>query len=176
MRLAPTAIPFFAILAAACAGKAEEPAAAPAAPPAPAYAQLLDRDGATKARAVLTETAGGVNIGLVLEGMPAGTYAFHVHEFGLCTPPDFTSAGGHFNPTGMKHGQHKGDLPNVSVGADGTGRIEARIEGATLYSGDTPILDTNGAAVVIHAKPDDGVTDPAGNAGPRLACGAIVTK
>lgn len=175
MRVSTSLIPLAALLAGACASKAEQPAA-PAAPPPAAYAQLLDKDGASKGRAVLTEEGGGVNVGLVLEGWPSGTYAFHVHGVGLCTAPDFTSAGSHFNPTGAKHGQHKGDLPNVVVGADGVGRVEARIEGATLYSGETPILDTDGAAVVVHAKPDDGVTDPAGNAGPRLACGAVITK
>ena len=176
MRLSTSLVPLAAMLATACASKAEQPAAAPAAPPPAAYAQLLDKDGATKGRAVLTEAKGGVDVGLVLEGWPSGTYAFHVHAIGLCTPPDFTSAGPHFNPTGAKHGHHKGDLPNVTVGTGGTGRIEARIDGATLYSGETPVLDTDGAAVVVHAKPDDGVTDPAGNAGPRLACGAVVTK
>ncbi len=162
---------------AACAGQADAPRAeAPSTPPAPAYAELLDKDGVQKARAVLTETAGGVDIGLVVEGWTPGTYAFHIHEFGLCTPPDFVSAGAHFNPSGARHGHHKGDLPNITIGGDGTARVEARIDGAALYSGDTPILDTNGAAVVIHAQPDDGVTDPAGNAGPRLACGAVVTR
>ncbi len=175
MRLPIAAAPLAILALAACAGKAEEPAAPAALPPA-AYAQLLDKDGATKGRAVLTETKGGVDVGLVLEGWPAGTYAFHVHGIGLCTAPDFTSAGPHFNPTNQKHGHHKGDLPNIVVGADGVGRIEARIDGATLYSGETPVLDTDGAAVVVHAKPDDGVTDPAGNAGARIACGAVVTK
>lgn len=176
MRVSTTVMPLAAMLAAACASQAEEPAATPAAPPPAAYAQLLDKDGATKGRAVLTEANGGVDVGLVLEGWSPGTYAFHVHAIGLCTAPDFTSAGPHFNPTNQKHGNHKGDMPNVTVAADGTARIEARIEGATLYSGEMPVLDTDGAAVVVHAKPDDGVTDPAGNAGPRLACGPVVTK
>lgn len=164
-----------ALALAACAGGKSEPATTPA--PAPvAYAQLQDSVGAAKARAVITETKDGVDVGLVATSMPTGTYAFHIHAVGTCTPPDFTSAGGHFNPTDEKHGHHKGDLPNLVVGSDGTGRVEAHVAGVSLTAGKTPIIDADGAAIVIHARPDDGVTDPSGNAGPRLACGVIVTK
>lgn len=141
-----------------------------------ARATLVDAAGAVKATARLEDANGGVDIRMTVRGMPAGTYAFHIHQTAACTPPDFMSAGGHFNPTGAKHGTHAGDLPNITVGADGTANVRARIENAGLASGNTPVMDPDGAAMIIHAKPDDGVTDPTGNAGPRLACGPIVTK
>jgi Cu-Zn family superoxide dismutase len=111
--------------------------------------------------------------------MQRGTYAAHVHTVGACTAPDFTSAGPHWNPTGAQHGRnnpagmHKGDLPNLSVGTDGRGSLEFLIAGAALRGGAAPLLDADGAAVVIHAQADDYRTDPAGNAGARIACGVL---
>jgi Cu-Zn family superoxide dismutase len=111
--------------------------------------------------------------------MPSGTYAAHVHTTGACNPPDFTSAGPHWNPTGAQHGKdnpagmHKGDLPNLIVGANGRGSLEFVIAATTLTGGPDALLDADGAALVVHAQADDYRSDPAGNAGARIACGVL---
>jgi Cu-Zn family superoxide dismutase len=103
----------------------------------------------------------------------------HIHAVGRCQPPDFASAGGHFNPTGQEHGvlnprgPHAGDLASVTVGADGRGRLETTTEMVSLLSGPTSILDPDGSALVVHARGDDFRTDPTGNSGDRIACGVI---
>lgn len=135
--------------------------------------------GLLYARATATQAGDSIRIRVEASGMPRGTYAAHVHTTGACVPPDFTSAGGHWNPTGHQHGRnnpagmHKGDLPNLSVGTDGRGSFEYTIPGAWLRGGATPMLDADGAALVIHAQADDYRTDPAGNAGARVACGVF---
>src|SRR3546814_8513492 len=88
---------------------------------------------------------------------------------GVCTPPDFSSAGGHWNPMQKQHGKnnpqgmHMGDLPNLLIGTDGRGSMEITVPGADLASGSNPMLDADGAAMVVHAGPDDMVSDPSGN-------------
>lgn len=131
----------------------------------------------------LLQEAGGTRVVASVRGLPAGEYAIHVHAVGACVGPDFTSAGGHFNPDKREHGMmnpagsHQGDLPNIVVtaGADGftRGNIDALRPDLRLRDGDAPLFDADGAAVVVHAKPDDLKTDPAGNAGPRLLCGVV---
>lgn len=102
-----------------------------------------------------------------------------IYTIGRCDTPGFTSAGPHWNPTGKMHGRdapngpHMGDLPNLIAGTDGNGRLEATIPGARLEGGATPLLDADGAAIVIHATADDCRTDPSGNSGARIACGAF---
>jgi Cu-Zn family superoxide dismutase len=102
----------------------------------------------------------------------------HLHATGRCDPPGFTTAGGHLNPAARQHGlrnpagPHLGDLPNLTVAANGTGRMEATIA-ATLTPGQAPLFDADGTALVVHAGPDDMVTDPAGNSGARIACTVI---
>ena len=131
---------------------------------------------------VATATAadeGGLRVRVEAAGMAAGTYGVHVHAVGRCDPPDFASAGSHWNPTTRQHGRlnpmgpHFGDLPNLEVGADGRGIVELSIPGAALRLGGQPVLDADGAAVVIHANPDDYRTDPSGNSGARIACGVL---
>ena len=113
-------------------------------------------------------------------GLKPGPHGFHVHEKGDCSAADFSSAGGHFNPRGRKHGlkspdgPHAGDLPNMLVTKDGSGRFEAKTDAFTLKSGAASIFDSDGSALVIHAGVDDYMTDPTGNAGDRAACGLIV--
>ena len=108
-----------------------------------------------------------------------GPHAFHIHEQGNCELPGFKSAGGHFNPRGKKHGvknpqgHHAGDLPNLVVGSDGEVEIEVIAGGVTLGPGANSLLSKSGTSLVIHADPDDDLTDPAGNAGARIACGAV---
>jgi len=112
-------------------------------------------------------------------GLTPGAHGFHIHDKGDCSAPDGTSAGGHFNPFAKHHGDparpdhHAGDLPMLVAGADGQARFEALMDGISLEVGPGNIL---GRGVVIHAQPDDFTTQPAGNSGPRVACGVITAK
>lgn len=111
-----------------------------------------------------------------LQGLPPGVHAIHVHETGVCVAP-FTTAGGHFNPAGVPHGLqtpaggHAGDLPNIQVSAAGTVDIDVVVRAPLRGTGG--IIDGDGAAIVVHATADDERTDPAGNAGARIACGVV---
>src|SRR5690606_33986790 len=140
---------------------------------------LRNADKETIGTAVLREVPHGVFIHLNIQKLPEGTHAFHVNETGQCNPPDFKSAGGHFNPTNKKHGWlssdgfHLGDLPNVHVPQSGAVEIEVLARQALLQTGQKSLLDTDGAALVIHEGEDDYQTDPAEDAGPRIACGEI---
>ncbi len=151
----------------------------PAQPPVQASAQLVDRNGKTIGTATFRDEAGGVIVNVDVKGLSPGLHAVHVHAVGKCDGPAFTSAGGHFNPAQRKHGlkspdgPHAGDLPNMYVAKDGSGRFEALTDGITLKSGTTSIFDADGSALVIHAGVDDYTTDPTGNAGDRAACGVI---
>ncbi|WP_336972795.1 superoxide dismutase family protein [Sphingobium aromaticiconvertens] len=144
-----------------------------------ARASLMAGDGAARGEASVTEGSDGLHVLVKATGLTPGIHAVHVHMTGTCTGPDFTSAGGHWNPTARKHGMnnpagmHMGDMPNMTVGADGTGQMEYVVAGGLLTTGATPLLDADGAAIVVHAAPDDNVSDPAGNAGGRVACGVL---
>ena len=144
----------------------------------PAAIELRDPGGRLLANATVVE-AGGVRVRVEAAGLVSGTYAVHLHETGLCEPPDFASAGPHWNPTDRQHGRlnpqgpHLGDLPNLNVGADGAGTVEFAIGGTTLRRGGNALLDRDGAALVVHSGPDDYRTDPSGNSGARLACGVV---
>ena len=148
---------------------------APLADGARAVANLRTPDGADVGRATATEVAGGLRFTIDVKGLPHGTHGAHVHMTGTCTPPDFASAGGHWNPTAMKHGSmnpqgpHEGDLPNLIVGTDGRGTVGITIPGATMAG----LLDSDGSALVVHANADDLMTDPSGNSGSRIACGVF---
>jgi Cu-Zn family superoxide dismutase len=128
----------------------------------------------------------GAELQITAHGLPPGVHGIHIHDVGLCDPPDFKSAGPHWNPTGKQHGsqnpngEHIGDLQNVTVAADGT--LKTRIVvpetyltnlGRNVKAGAVQILDANGAAVVIHAKADDYKTDPSGDSGDRIACAVL---
>ena len=145
-----------------------------------AIAELIDTNGEAIGEATLEETPEGVKIALIASLLPPGTHAFHIHEQGSCEPPDFKSAGGHFNPRGKKHGvknpqgHHAGDLPNLVVGADWKVDIEVIAGGVTLGPGKNSLISEKGTALIIHADPDDDATDPSGNAGARIACGVIL--
>jgi Cu-Zn family superoxide dismutase len=141
-----------------------------------AMAMLHDAAGREVGRATVTEVGGGLRVTADLHGLPPGTHGIHVHAVGACDAPAFTTAGGHWNPTMRQHGsmnpngQHGGDLPNLMVGSDGRGTVGAVIPAATLAG----LMDADGAAIVVHAGPDDLMTDPAGNSGGRIACGVFV--
>ena len=144
-----------------------------------AMADLVDGQGQTKGKAMLMQGKDGIHVAVQGVGLPTGVHAVHVHTIGTCTGPDFASAGGHWNPAMKQHGQdnpmgaHMGDMPNMSVVADGTGKMNFVIKGAMLNGGSAPLFDTDGAAIVIHAAADDYKTDPTGAAGGRIACGII---
>ena len=127
-----------------------------------------------------TEFDGGVIVEASLSGLAPGGHGFHVHEKGDCSAPDATSAGGHFNPTGMPHGapdkaeHHLGDLPMLVADAAGNARLNTTIEGLSL--GATSKASILGRAVIVHAAPDDFATQPTGNSGARVACGVIAAK
>ena len=147
-----------------------------------AVADVKNANGQSIGMATLTEVPGGVRIVMDVKGLPPGPKGVHIHEGGKCEAPQFTSAGDHFNPDKKQHGlmnpqgQHAGDLPNITIAADGAGRLETTTNRVTLASGATSIFDADGSALVIHAAPDDFVTDPTGNSGGRSACGVIVKK
>jgi superoxide dismutase, Cu-Zn family len=150
--------------------------------PAPtAKATIVNAQGQQVGEARLTETSGGVKIDLTVEKLPPGVHAFHIHAKGVCTGPDFASAGGHFNPLGKHHGlknpqgPHAGDLPNLTVGPDGRGQATAVNPLVTLKEGKNSLFQPGGTSLVLHEKADDDLTDPAGNAGARIACG-VITK
>jgi Cu-Zn family superoxide dismutase len=144
-----------------------------------ASAELKGADGANRGTATLTQTPTGVLIKATLKGVAPGEHAFHIHGAGVCEPP-FTSAGGHFNPHGKKHGlmasdgPHAGDMPNIHVPASGNLTVEVLNTFVTL-EGDKPhsLLGGKGTSLMLHAKHDDHTSDPAGDAGPRIVCGVI---
>jgi Cu-Zn family superoxide dismutase len=151
---------------------------------APAVAQgakaaLKDANGKDVGAAELTQTPSGVLIRLSIKDLPSGEHAFHVHGVGKCEPP-FTSAGGHFNPGGKKHGlmamegHHAGDMPNLHIPQGGTLVIELVNNAITLDKGKpNSVFQPGGTALIIHAGKDDYKTDPTGEAGGRIACGVI---
>ena len=155
---------------------------ATAATDAPLRAQtvLRDKSGQQVGTATLTEGTDGVRIRVTASHLPPGPKAVHVHAVGTCDPPDFVSAGAHFNPTGRKHGRldpdgsHAGDLPNLVIDAAGSGGLDATTQAVTLKTGAAGSLFTEGGtSLVIHAQQDDEKTDPTGNSGARIACGVI---
>ncbi len=164
----------FAALAAAALLAAPSARAADA-----ASAKMIGADGKPLGTLSLAQTAGGVLIRGELKGLPSGTHAFHIHAVGKCEPP-FASAGGHFNPTHRPHGfetpagGHAGDMPNLHVPASGDVTVETINDRVTLANGKpNSLFGGAGTAFVIHAGSDDYKSDPAGNAGSRIACGVI---
>lgn len=147
-----------------------------------AKATLKDAQGKDVGTATLTPAKGGVKVQVQAANLSPGKHGIHIHAAGKCEPPDFKSAGGHFNPAGKKHGlqspegPHAGDMPNLVVAKNGKGKGTFTAKGATLGDGEGTLFGPDGTALVIHADPDDEKTDPAGNSGARIACGIIEKK
>jgi Cu-Zn family superoxide dismutase len=143
-----------------------------------ASATLTRNDGVPRGTVQIVATGNQVTLMAAATGLEPGPHGIHLHTTGSCALPDFTSAGGHLNPESRAHGsanpagKHAGDLPNLIIQPGGSGSLTADLAG-------TPeqvrgwLFDADGSAVVIHAGPDDYRTDPAGNSGARIACGAL---
>jgi Cu-Zn family superoxide dismutase len=136
---------------------------------------LVGASGQTLGTVRAWQTPGGVTFRIDATGLPLGIHGVHVHAVGRCDPPDFASAGPHWNPAGRKHGfnapagPHAGDLPNVTVAPNGVLGESVTLSGASFAS----LLDADGAALVLHAAADDYLTDPSGNSGARIACAVL---
>jgi superoxide dismutase, Cu-Zn family len=143
-----------------------------------ASAQLKAADGAERGKAWIKDRDGRWEMMLHVEGLPPGVHGAHLHAVGKCDAPDFTTAGAHLNPHDKMHGSqnpqgpHLGDLPNVTIGADGKGMIAVPLSG-TAAALNSALFDADGTSVVVHATADDYRTDPSGNSGGRIVCGVL---
>ena len=152
-----------------------------------AQAKLVNADGNHIGVANVREkSGGGVTIEIDAHNLTAGNHGMHIHTVGNCTlgtTPTFSSAGGHFNPTGAQHGSanplgpHAGDLPNLTVKENGNVATTVTSERVTLQAGQSnSLFDADGSAIVIHEVADDNMTNPTGNSGSRIVCGVIEKK
>ncbi|QGH34250.1 superoxide dismutase family protein [Gracilibacillus salitolerans] len=145
----------------------------------PLEVRLYNPDNDAVGTATFKEQEDLVTVQIKVEGLEQGLHGVHIHEYAKCEGPDFQSAGNHFNPEGNEHGlmhpegAHLGDMPNLEIEADGTADVELELPGATLMDGDKSLLREDGTSIIIHGGQDDGVSQPAGDAGDRVVCGAI---
>jgi len=143
---------------------------------------MHDAAGDVLGTATFTEESEGVSIKLKLEGLEPGFHGIHVHEQAKCEPPDFISAGDHYNPADKDHGlmhpkgSHVGDLPNIE--ADGGGKVDAELmlPEATLLDGKNSLTRKEGTSLIVHEVQDDGVSQPSGDSGARILCGKITAE
>lgn len=148
-----------------------------------ANADLHDTNNEAVGSVTLSDNEGKVTVSIEAQTLPAGFHGFHIHAVGDCSASDFTSASGHFNPSGDDHGDHAGDLPNLLVMEDGTAAMTFDTDRFAVAD----LFDNDGSAIIIHAAPDNYANIPAryhepppddatlatGDAGSRIACGVI---
>jgi len=145
-----------------------------------AHAKLENAQGEPVGQVDLEQTPNGLIAHVVITNLPAGTHALHIHETGKCEKPDFKSAGGHFNPREHEHGfknpkgPHAGDLPNIYVPSSGKLELDEFVRQVSLDGSKNGLFDADGSAIVIHMGADDYKSNPAGDAGPRIACGVVM--
>jgi Cu-Zn family superoxide dismutase len=125
----------------------------------------------------VTGMPGALSVTVTVTGAPPGEHGVHIHETGDCTEPEAMSAGGHWNPTMHMHGApgpmtHLGELGNMTVAADGTGMVS--VMNPLWEAGTGTPMDVVGKALVVHAMPDDFMTQPSGNSGARIGCGVFM--
>lgn len=147
-----------------------------------AYATFQSASGEARGTAELWQDRNNlVHVELELRGLPPGDHGIHFHAVGKCEGGStaFSTAGAHYNPLGRQHGlnnpagPHNGDAPNVTVGSNGEADVKFTTDRVSLTAGSTTLFDDDGSALVIHAAPDDQVSQPSGNSGARIACGAL---
>ncbi len=149
--------------------------------PTSAHADIVNDHGVKIGTAQFAPSALGVRVAVKVSHLTPGEHGIHIHTVGKCEPPAFTSAGGHFNPTSAHHGvnnsqtphPHLGDLPNLTADKKGNAKANFVLNGVTLEDGTGSLFHSGGTSIVIHAKPDDLMSDPSGNSGDRIACGVI---
>jgi superoxide dismutase, Cu-Zn family len=163
-------MPLLAVIACCTAGTAED-----------VTVRLTTAQGQDAGTAIIKSAPHGVTVQLRAKNLPAGEHGIHFHQDAKCDPPDFKTAGPHFNPEGKKHGlenpegHHAGDMKNLTVAANGTARTTIVDNDVDLGDDSHSLFSNGGTSLVIHAKPDDMKTDPSGNSGDRIACG-VITK
>ena len=127
--------------------------------------------------AIFTQNGETITLTVEIQNVSPGLHAVHIHEKDDCSSPDGTSAGGHWNPTNVAHGKwgegefHLGDIGNITVGEDGTGKIELTTNLWEMGTGSD--IDIVGRGIIVHAGADDFTSQPSGAAGARIGCGAI---
>jgi Cu-Zn family superoxide dismutase len=143
-----------------------------------ASVQIWPRSGSPAyGTATFTEVQGGVEVRIMMSNLTPGNHGAHIHTIGDCTDGAALSTGGHWTLDGGAHPAHLGDMPNMTVGPDGTGTLTFTspdwLVDAPLVNGTRPPNDVVGHALVVHALEDDMMTQPSGNSGARVACGVI---
>ncbi len=141
---------------------------------------IYNADSDIIGKATFSEDPQGVKVQVALEGLEPGFHGIHIHEFPKCDGPDFESAGNHWTIDDSKHGlmhpegPHIGDMPNIEIGGDGTvADYEYVLPEATLKDGNGSMFSDEGKSLIIHSGQDDGVSQPAGDSGERVACAVI---
>lgn len=143
-----------------------------------AKAELSNAQGQPSGSVVIRSGTGGPVMLVDATGLAAGVYGMHFHQTGKCETPGFITAGGHWNPVGRQHGlsnasgAHAGDLPNLEINLNDRAAVTVPLDDS-LFNGAQSLFDSDGAAIIIHARADDNMTDPSGNSGDRILCGVL---